>query len=39
MEILHLDIDHRMLRVGFGKNKGDWFFRLDLWSFGLRFKR
>jgi hypothetical protein len=28
-----------MLRIGFGKNKGTWFFRIDLWWKGYRFKR
>jgi hypothetical protein len=31
-----LDLDNRMLRFGFGKNKGVWFLRLDLWFFGVR---
>ena len=31
-----LDKDNRMLRVGFGKNKSNWFFRIDLWYFGIR---
>lgn len=33
---LYLDQDNRMLRVGFGKNNGKWFARLDLWTVGLR---
>lgn len=33
-----LDKDNRMLRIGFGKNKGSWFFRIDLWVVGYRFK-
>lgn len=37
-ELIPLDNDHRMLRVGFGKNAGNWFCRVDLWFFGLRFK-
>lgn len=36
MTYLPFDKDNRMLRVGFGKNKGRWFFRVDLWFFGLR---
>lgn len=39
MELIPLDSNHRMIRVGFGKNKGIWFFRLDLWFFGVRFKK
>jgi len=31
-----LDKDDRMLRIGFGKNKGNWFFRIDLWVVGYR---
>jgi hypothetical protein len=31
-----LDKDDRMLRIGFGKNKGNWFFRIDLWYVGYR---
>lgn len=26
-----------MLRIGFGKNDNQWFFRVDLWWFGVRF--
>lgn len=33
---LVLDKDNRMCRIGFGKNDGHWFFRLDLWSVGYR---
>lgn len=31
-----MDKDNRMIRVGFGKNKGLWFVRLDLWTIGYR---
>jgi hypothetical protein len=31
-----LDQDNRMLRIGFGKNEGRWFARIDLWSVGVR---
>lgn len=34
-----LDKDNRMLRIGFGKNCGIWFFRIDLWYVGYRYKR
>ena len=27
---------NRMLRIGFGQNGGNWFFRVDLWYFGIR---
>ena len=33
---LHLDVDNRMLRFGFGKFCGKWFIRLDLWFIGWR---
>lgn len=33
---LALDQDNRMLRAGFGKNKGSWFVRVDLWKMGFR---
>jgi len=33
-----LDKDNRMLRIGFGKHNGNWFFRLDLWWVGFRLK-
>jgi hypothetical protein len=34
-----LDSDNRMLRIGFGKHSGEWFFRVDLWWVGYRFKK
>jgi hypothetical protein len=33
-----LDKDNRMLRIGFGKHNGNWFFRIDLWWVGFRLK-
>lgn len=39
IEKIGLDRDSRMLRIGFGKNKGRWFFRIDLWRAGFRIKR
>lgn len=33
---LNLDPTNRMLRIGFGKNDGKWFFRIDLWIVGFR---
>jgi hypothetical protein len=38
-ETIRLDRNNRMLRVGFGKNNGRWFFRIDLWFFGIRIKK
>lgn len=29
----------RMIRLGFGQNKGRWFIRLDLWRVGFRLTR
>ena len=26
----------RMVRIGFGKNSGNWFARIDLWRVGYR---
>lgn len=39
IEKIKLNKDNRMLRIGFGKNKGLWFFRVDLWFVGYRFKK
>lgn len=33
---LPLDANNRMLRLGFGKNEGKWFARIDLWYIGIR---
>lgn len=38
MDKIPLDKDSRMLRFGFGKNKGRWFVRLDSWVVGYRMK-
>jgi hypothetical protein len=34
-----LDEANRMLRIGFGKNKGKRFIRVDLWTKGYRLSR
>lgn len=39
MTYIPLDKFNRMLRIGFGKNMNKWFFRVDLWFFGLRWSR
>ena len=39
IETIHLDRNNRMLRIGFGKNNGRWFFRIDLWFIGIRIKK
>jgi hypothetical protein len=31
-----LDSANRMLRIGLGKNDGNWFARVDLWCVGIR---
>ena len=36
---LPLDVNNRMLRIGFGKNEDSWFFRVDLWFVGYRLKK
>ena len=33
---VELDKQNRMLRIGFGKNSGLWFARVDLWCVGFR---
>jgi hypothetical protein len=39
LTVVDMDEDNRMLRVGFGKNKGKWFSRLDLWWKGFRLSK
>ncbi len=36
---ISLDKNSRMFRIGFGKNEGRWFFRIDLWFAGYRIKK
>ena len=36
MTHITLDKDNRMIRIGFGKNKGVWFARIDYWFGGIR---
>ncbi len=38
IDIIHLNKDNRMLRIGFGKHEKKWFARLDLWFIGIRLK-
>lgn len=33
---LKLDKQSNMIRIGFGKHKFKWFFRIDLWNYGYR---
>lgn len=35
-KIIDLDSNNNMLRFGFGKHKGNWFMRIDLWWYGIR---
>ena len=39
IEKISLNKDNRMLRIGFGKHEGKWFFRIDFWCFGIRIKK
>ena len=39
MTKIPLDKANRMLRIGFGKHEGKWFFRVDLWWIVYRFKK
>lgn len=39
IEKIDLNKDNRMLRIGFGKHDGKWFFRIDLWKIGYRLKK
>ncbi len=39
MTRIPLDKHNRMLRIGFGKNEGNWFLRIDLWYIGYRFNK
>jgi hypothetical protein len=34
--IIRMSKDNRKLRIGIGKYEGSWFFRIDLWFFGIR---
>ena len=36
---IKLDQNNRMIRIGFGKHDGSWFFRIDLWYKGYRIKK
>ena len=36
---IKLDHNNRMIRIGFGKHDGNWFFRIDLWYKGYRIKK
>ena len=33
---INLEVGGEMLRIGFGKNSGRWFFRIDLWKIAYR---
>jgi len=34
--MIKMDPPNRMVRIGFGKNNGRWFARVDLWFVGFR---
>jgi len=36
---IKLDKNNRMLRIGFGKHDGNWFFRIDIWIVGFRIRK
>ncbi len=36
LDKISLDSENRMLRFGFGKHKGSWFIRIDLWCTAFR---
>lgn len=38
IDVIHLNKNNRMLRIGFGKHEGKWFIRVDLWFIGFRLK-
>ena len=37
-DIIQLNSDNRMVRIGFGLNEGRWFYRIDFWFFGIRIR-
>ena len=38
IDVIQLDKNNHMLRIGFGKHEGKWFFRIDLWFIGYRLR-
>lgn len=34
--VIKMEPNNRMVRVGFGQHEGNWFFRIDVWYYGLR---
>jgi hypothetical protein len=38
IDIIRLNKDNRMLRIGFCKHEKKWFVRVDLWFIGIRIK-
>jgi hypothetical protein len=36
---IKLNHNNRMIRIGLGKHDGNWFFRIDFWFIGYRFKK
>lgn len=37
--VIRMDYFNRKLRIGFGFNEGELFFRLDLWWIGFRISK
>lgn len=35
-DTMYMDENNRMVRIGFGKNNGKMFFRVDFWFIGFR---
>jgi hypothetical protein len=36
IDVIELDQNNRMIRIGAGKKDGKWFFRIDCWLIGYR---
>lgn len=34
--LVKMEPGNRMMRIGLGQNDKRWFFRIDLWFFGIR---
>lgn len=37
-DLIPMQRGNRMLRIGLGQHDGKWFFRIDLWLYGIRLK-
>lgn len=36
VNVIRMKSGNRMVRMGFGQNENRWFFRVDMWWFGIR---